>query len=619
MRSAAYTRTTRALDQVVEIETPEQIVFSYTVAGIGSRAAAALIDHLILITGVLLLFLLYRWLIGPAGGVAASSPAALLRQSTGWVIAILLLVQFIAQWGYYVLFEALWDGQTPGKRWLRLRVVQDGGYSVSFAASAARNIARIIDMQPALTYVTGIIAIAVSRTGKRLGDQLAGTLVVRERVISPSATSSGAEPERSQRAAAAVLSEQELELLQRFLSRAPGLEVRRREELAMQIVERFRSYLPDGVDPLQALAALLEGEMAARAQGAGGRGETGAAREQYALLVEGEPRWASFAAKLAAAQRTGLHRMSADNVASFVSDYREIAADLARLTTAARGREIDAVFRLSRLVAGGHNLLYRQKKVARRETARFLFHSVPAELRRSLLPILAAAVLLFGSGAAACLGVIRNPALGQELVPPAMIDRAEHDAAQLRAGDASYIDVEDYERPIISSQVLSNNIQVAFFAFASGLTAGIFTVLILLINGLSLGAVLGVFANHGVGQLIADFVIAHSVFELSAICIAAGGGFLVAGAVLLPGGRTRREALVIEGRRALRLLTAAALFLIFAGAIEGLISPRMDLGFELKAGVAFVSALLMAGYVMLGRGAGATMESERTAYTGAAA
>jgi uncharacterized membrane protein SpoIIM required for sporulation/uncharacterized RDD family membrane protein YckC len=619
MRSAAHTRTTRTLDQVVDVETPEQIVFSYTVAGIGSRAAAALIDHVILITAVLILFLLYRWLIEPAGGVAASSGAGLMRQSTGWVIAILLLIQFIAQWGYYVLFEALWDGQTPGKRWLRLRVVQDGGYSVSFSASAARNIARIIDMQPAPTYVTGIIAIAVSKTGKRAGDQLAGTLVVRERVMSPSATSRGAEPERLARPSSAVLSEQELELLQRFLSRAGGIDAGRREALASQIAERFRSYLPDVADPMHALSALLEREMAARAQGAGGRGETGAAREQYALLVEGEPRWASFAAKLAAAQRTGLHRMSADEVASFVSDYREIAADLARLTTAARGREIDALFSLSRLVAGGHNLLYRQKKVARRETARFLFRSVPAELRRSALPILAAAVLLFGSGAAACIAVIRNPAVGEELVPPGMIDRAEQDAAQLRAGDARYIDVEDYERPIISSQVLSNNIQVAFVAFASGLTAGIFTVLILLINGLSLGAALGVFANHGVGRLIADFVIAHSAFELSAICIAAGAGFLVAGAILLPGARTRREALVVEGRRALRLLAAAALFLIFAGAIEGLISPRTDLGFELKAGVALVSALLIAGYVLLGRGAGETSTIERTAYSGATA
>jgi uncharacterized membrane protein SpoIIM required for sporulation len=134
------------------------------------------------------------------------------------------------------------------------------------------------------------------------------------------------------------------------------------------------------------------------------------------------------------------------------------------------------------------------------------------------------------------------------------------------------------------------------------LTAGIFTVLLLLFNGVSIGAAFGLFETRGVLHLIGDFVIAHSVFELSAICIAGGAGFLIARAILLPGARTRPEALVQEGRRALRLLCAAALFLVFAGAIEGLISPRVDVGFAFKAGVAMVSALLIVLYAALGSG-----------------
>jgi uncharacterized membrane protein SpoIIM required for sporulation/uncharacterized RDD family membrane protein YckC len=612
-RSASYTQVTRGYDQVVDVETPEQVVFSYTVAGIGSRAAAALTDHALIAGSILLFGLIYVFVLAPVLGTGGAS--ALAQQTGAWLLAVLLLLQFVVQWGYYVLFEALWDGQTPGKRWLGLRVVQDGGYSVSFAASAARNIARILDMQPVLVYLVGLICVAFSKTGKRAGDQLAGTIVVRERILSRPPSPSPAETLPGRAPVTAALDENEMEVLHRFLARADAIDVERRAALAARLANRLRPHLPDAPDETTALQLLYERERAARAQGVSGRGETGAARERYALMAEGEARWNRFAARLANAQRRGLARMSADEVASFVADYREIATDLARLQTAARGREPDALFRLSRLVAGGHNLLYRQERVAARATARFFFVTVPAEIRRSAVSILAAALLLFGSGAVAYIGVVRNPTLAEALVPPGMIDRAEVDAARARAGDATYIDVEDYARPLIASTVFRNNVQVTFLAFASGLTAGIATVLLLLANGISIGAAIGLFATKGIGHLIIGFVTAHGVFELTAICIAAGGGFRIASAILLPGVRTRREALVLEGRRALRLLAAATVFLAFAGAIEGLISPRTDIGFGVRIAVAVVSALLIAAYLTLGRGRVAAERTEAMAYS----
>ena len=602
VRSAVETTTTRGLDQVVAIETPEQVVFSYTVAGIGSRAAAAMIDYGIIIAVMLLIALLDIYIISPAFEVR-SGTEALTRQAGGWVVAFVLIMQFVLMWGYYVLFEALWDGQTPGKRWLGLRVVQDGGYSVSFASSAARNITRALDMQPILTYLVAMISIAVSRTGKRLGDQLAGTLVVRERIVpitdlveSQRATVAALAP------AAAQLSDEELELLSRFIARIQSLDAKRREQLSTQLGERFKIHLAGSTNVALALRQLHDRERLARVQGAGARGDTGAAREQYRLIAEGTPRWNRFAQKLADAQRRRLRNLSVPEVVEFVAQYREVATDLARLSSAGRGRELDAVFRLSRLVAGGHNLLYRQQQLATRSILQFILVTVPAELRRSWAPILTAAVLFFGSGLVAGVAVVNNPSLIEELVSPGMIDRAEHDAARAQTGDRRYVDVEDYARPMLASRVLSNNVQVAFMAFASGLSAGVLTLLILLMNGVSIGSVMGLFAAKGVLAVIGDFVIAHSVFELSAICISAGGGFLIAKAILLPGAITRREALVVNGRRALRLLTAAALFLLFAGAIEGLISPRSDLPFGFKLGVAGFSALVMTLYTMLGRG-----------------
>jgi uncharacterized RDD family membrane protein YckC len=132
------------LAQTVDIETPELVVVSYTIAGLGSRVYAAIIDlficvmmYLSVIVGI---FLLTRGERGPDETAAAPS--------TAWAMTIMVLVLFAILWGYYLLFEGLRDGQTPGKRMMRLRAVRDGGYSVGFSASAVRNLMRIIDMQP---------------------------------------------------------------------------------------------------------------------------------------------------------------------------------------------------------------------------------------------------------------------------------------------------------------------------------------------------------------------------------------------------------------------------------------------------------------------------------------
>src|SRR3712207_3869788 len=101
-----------SLDQLVEVETPEQIVFSYTVAGVGSRAAAAIIALAIVAVALTALY----------GLVALAIPGPGIGRS-GRAIAVLVAAQFALFWGYYVAFEGLWDGQTPGKRHVGIRVV----------------------------------------------------------------------------------------------------------------------------------------------------------------------------------------------------------------------------------------------------------------------------------------------------------------------------------------------------------------------------------------------------------------------------------------------------------------------------------------------------------------
>ncbi|MGI9077060.1 MAG: stage II sporulation protein M [Gemmatimonadaceae bacterium] len=596
---ATTTRVLRSLEQVVDIETPEQVVFSYTVAGIGSRAAAALIDYFICWGTILALYFLVHRISG------AKSEFEQLTEAGSWALAIAGLVAFAAMWGYFVFFEALSDGQTPGKRKLGLRVVQDGGYSMTFSASAVRNLARIIDMQPGFLFGVGIISALVSKSGKRLGDILAGTIVVKEKAATV-ALAPGHDTGSASTAPApvtALLTDDEYALLDRYMARRLSLDEDRRREIAAKLVTRFEGRLPSNrtrTSPQRMLVVLHEREQTARAQGASGRGNTGAAREQHLIVARGTRRWGAFAKILESVRRRGLHTLPETEVSDFVSRYREITGDLARLRTASRGHEPESLYYLSRLVAGGHNLLYRRSGTAAQPAWRYLVFDVPAEIRRSWRPILLSTVLLFAPMLVSYNFVVRHPERARELLPAGMIDRAEGSTGR-KASGRGYVEVERFERPVLASRLIANNVQVTFAAFAAGMTAGLGTAFLLIFNGIGIGAAIGLYASKGIAQLILSFVVAHGVLELSAICIAGGGGFLIASAMLLPGERTRWQAIVLQGQRAIRLITATTLFLLVAGSIEGLISPRDDWTVAPKIAVAVVSGVLMLLYVATGR------------------
>ena len=518
-----------------------------------------------------------------------------------WAFTVIVFLQFAVLWGYYVLFEALADGQTPGKRSQRLRVVRDGGYSVTFGASAVRNLVRLVDMQPILMYGVGITSVIISRTGKRLGDMAAGTIVVKEGLVRqpalpvsvPLGTADG-EPQRLH----SSLDDAEFQLLDRFLQRHGELDPARRATLSQQLVLRFAVALAPygGAAEMTQLSRLHAAEQLARAQGLAARHDIGAARERHAIVAAGSQRWGKFAAHLANAQRGGLKRLGEDGVRAFVSDYRELSSDLARLRTAVRGGESDEVFYLNRLVSGAHNLLYRRRAIPLRDAVNFLFVDVPREIRASAFPILLAATLMFGPAAIAFTAVVRNPGVAATFLPPGMLDRAEEGVRRARNGDG-YIPDPQLFRPVMASSIITNNVQVAFAAFAFGMTGGLLTAWILLANGISLGSVFGLYTSKGIGGLLLAFVAPHGVLELAAICVSGGAGLLLAGALLIPGNRTRRTALVESGHRAIRLVAGAALMLVVAGTLEGFVSPIEWWPLEVKLAVS--GATMVALYLYL--------------------
>jgi len=155
----------------ITIVTPENVEIEYELAGIGSRMLAAVLDTLIHMLALALL--VYAVIAVEATGLRV--PRAL----GPWLWALGIMILFGGFWGYYIYFETKWSGQTPGKRAMRLRVIRDGGYPIDFRAAVTRNLMRYVDFLPSF-YTIGLVSIFFSRDYKRLGDFVAGTIVVQE-------------------------------------------------------------------------------------------------------------------------------------------------------------------------------------------------------------------------------------------------------------------------------------------------------------------------------------------------------------------------------------------------------------------------------------------------------
>jgi uncharacterized RDD family membrane protein YckC len=159
------------------IDTPEQVSLRFPIAGIGSRFLAIFADTVLQTVIYVALFLILILIVSSAPKTAAGG---FTRTGEKWLIAIAILFHFLMYWGYFTLFEAFKNGQTPGKMLFKLRVIQDSGRQITFFESMTRNLIRVVDLFPSI-YLVGVITMLCNRHHKRLGDLAAGTLVVHER------------------------------------------------------------------------------------------------------------------------------------------------------------------------------------------------------------------------------------------------------------------------------------------------------------------------------------------------------------------------------------------------------------------------------------------------------
>jgi uncharacterized RDD family membrane protein YckC len=214
------------------IDTPEQIALEFPLAGAGSRFLAIAIDTLLQIAVLLVLVLV---------GLGAIWLRALGFEALGtWVVALLVALAFVLYYGYFAAFEALWSGQTPGKRAIGLRVISVSGQPITTFDAILRNLLRIVDQLPGI-YAVGVLSIFFTSRNQRLGDLAAGTVVVHERIAS-GAVMPQAEPSAT-RLGAARLTPEEFEVVETFLSRRDDLPNFLRMRTAGQLAARIRERL----------------------------------------------------------------------------------------------------------------------------------------------------------------------------------------------------------------------------------------------------------------------------------------------------------------------------------------------------------------------------------------
>jgi uncharacterized RDD family membrane protein YckC len=264
----------------LNIETPEQVELRFPISGIGSRFLAVLTDTIIQFVALLVLLLLFVLV---ASAAQRSALGQVSDTSAKWFVAGVFLFYFLIYWGYFSLFEAFWNGQTPGKRLLKIRVIKDSGRQITFFEALARNLLRIVDLQ--LGYLVGVICMLCNKQQKRLGDFVAGTIVVHERsedqpamahnsrtftasiYQQPVLVESQKRNESIILAADAVarLQTQDLHMIDAFLTRALDLEIRTREEMARKIADRIAAKMqvalpqergPEGQSPERFLEAV---------------------------------------------------------------------------------------------------------------------------------------------------------------------------------------------------------------------------------------------------------------------------------------------------------------------------------------------------------------------------
>ena len=307
-------------------------------------------------------------------------------------------------------------------------------------------------------------------------------------------------------------------------------------------------------------------------------------------LEKRKPYWSRLEELVERSLRRGINALNHVELQELGLLYRQTASDLSVVRADVTSPQLAAY--LNQLLGRAHNLVYMGRRPKLSEAWRF--YAAYPRLFREMLPQTTLAFLIFAAaGLAGWAITLHDPAFSYRLLGPGMIESIERH----RMWTESIVTV----KPIAASAILTNNLSVSFATFALGITAGVGTVWMLVLNGLLMGTVGAATWQAGMALQLWSFVAPHGVLELPAIFIAGGAGLELARGLLFPGLLKRGDSLARAGKRAASLVLGIVPLLIVAGTIEGFLSPSA-LAVRLKFLLAAALFALLVVYLSSARG-----------------
>jgi len=322
------------------------------------------------------------------------------------------------------------------------------------------------------------------------------------------------------------------------------------------------------------------------------------------FVDERTPLWSELERTLVAVEQRGMRSLGIGGARTFGKLYRAVSADL----LVARGELVDAtiVDYLNDLVARAYAHVHAGTGSKARRLPEFFLREFPRLFRAEWRLMALSAALFCAGSAVGAVAMVVDPHAAGVLIPD---DHAQRTPAERVAEDEGGAGHTGDEGAAFSSFLFTHNIQVTFLVFALGLTFGIGTVSVMFYNGVPLGALAMQYHQYGKGLFFWSWILPHGIPEITQIIIAGAAGLVLARGLLLPRRQSRKDALVAEARRAVRLVVGGMPILILAGMIEGTISQMHEpvMPYPLKLAFAVVVGLAVWAYLLFaGRGASAS-------------
>lgn len=283
------------------------------------------------------------------------------------------------------------------------------------------------------------------------------------------------------------------------------------------------------------------------------------------------------------------NRIAADDLDRLTALYKSASSHLATMHTHLPHEETTRY--LNHLVSRAHHMMYQESNKSSAQLRHFFGSYLIGLIRqRSGFILLAFALFVIG-GLSGYIAVWQNPSNAYAVLPGGLADSVDPTKTELPRGDI--------HSPVVSTEIMTNNIRVAVLAFVSGITLGIGTIYLMLYNGLIVGALAAVFMHSGKSYVFWAYILPHGVIELAAIFIAGGAGFYMAYRMIVPTRYSRKYEFLQAAKQSAQLLIGTIPLFIIAGVIEGYITPSL-LSLEAKYAIAGTTLLLLGCYYAYG-------------------